>query len=226
MPVIRCGAVMRPSTTRSGRPSRRWPRTRAQNGVEAMLARRRRPRGPGRVGHRPGRVHARRSRCGASATAPSFTPGSRSPRVGRATAASSCRGAAASGRMPRRRQLRRPRRRRRRAVARATTPSTSTPARASSSSSTRPAAGPWSGSSCRCRRRAPRACSSFRRSTARSSPARPRTTRRTAAIGRCAPRRAGEILPKAAAMMPELRDAEPIASYAGLRPAGRAAPTT
>lgn len=32
----------------------------------------------------------------------------------------------------------------------------------------------------------------------------------------------GEILPKAAAMMPELHDADPIASYAGLRPAGRA----
>jgi glycerol-3-phosphate dehydrogenase len=35
------------------------------------------------------------------------------------------------------------------------------------------------------------------------------------------PEAADEVLPKASAMLPALEDAEPIASYAGLRPAGR-----
>jgi glycerol-3-phosphate dehydrogenase len=35
------------------------------------------------------------------------------------------------------------------------------------------------------------------------------------------PQARGEILPKAVAMWPPLEDAEPIAAYAGLRPAGR-----
>src|SRR5213076_2539093 len=35
------------------------------------------------------------------------------------------------------------------------------------------------------------------------------------------PEAAGEILPKARSMLPALERAEPVASYAGLRPAGR-----
>ena len=47
------------------------------------------------------------------------------------------------------------------------------------------------------------------------------TTRRTRATGAFGPRPPSEMLPKAAAMLPPLEGAEPIASYAGLRPAGR-----
>ena len=71
------------------------------------------------------------------------------------------------------------------------------------------------------RQPARRECSCSPRSTARSWPVPPPWTRRTRTTGRSGPRRPREILPKAVAMHPPLEGAEPIASYAGLRPAGR-----
>ena len=70
-------------------------------------------------------------------------------------------------------------------------------------------------------RRARRVCLCSRPWTASSSRARPRTTRRTSTTGACGPAARTRSGAKAAGLVPALRDAEPIASYAGLRPAGR-----
>ena len=67
-----------------------------------------------------------------------------------------------------------------------------------------PPASRSSGSCCRCRRSARRACWCSRRSTARWSRARPPSTRRTRATGRCGREAREEILPKAMAMWPPL----------------------
>ena len=71
------------------------------------------------------------------------------------------------------------------------------------------------GSCCRSRPSARRACSCSRRSTARSSRDRPRSTWRTRTTGRCGPRRASEIVAKAAALYPPLADAEPVSPTPG-----------
>ena len=55
----------------------------------------------------------------------------------------------------------------------------------------------------------------------RSSPARRRSTRRTRRTGRCGPRRSPRCAPRRPSCCPAIADAEPIASWAGLRPAGR-----
>ena len=185
------------------------------------LARRRGARGPGRVDHRSGRLHARRWRRRPSATAPTIRTGFRRHRP-RATAPGlGCRALAASGSSA-------PSRSTAPASAPAASPgspvtraSTSTRARASSSSSTRPAASRSSRSCCRCRARAPRGSSFSPPSTARWSRARPPSTRRTTMIGRCDPMRAMRSCRRRSPMHPPLADPEPIASYAGLRPAGR-----
>ena len=125
------------------------------------------------------------------------------------------------GALPRGGQLRRPARRRGRPARRRRLASRSTLARASSSSSSRPAGSRSTGSCCPCRASAPRGCSCSRPSTARWSRAPPRTTRRTRTTGRSAPTRFGRGHAEGGAMLPALEGAEPIASYAGLRPAGR-----
>ena len=73
----------------------------------------------------------------------------------------------------------------------------------------------------RARRSGRRACSSSPPSTARSSPARPRTTTRTRPTGRCGRRRGTRCCRRRARCCPRSKGAEPVASYAGLRPAGR-----
>ncbi len=103
----------------------------------------------------------------------------------------------------------------------ATTRSRSTRARASSSSSSRRRASRSSGSCSPYPARAPRGCSSSRPSTARWSPGRPRSTRRTQRIGRSAPGPRGDPAQGGRHLPARSAEAEPIAAYAGLRPAGR-----
>ena len=76
-------------------------------------------------------------------------------------------------------------------------------------------------SCCRSRRSGRRGCSSSRPSTARSSPGPPPTTRTTRTTGPSAPRPGTRSCAKVVRALPPLEGAEPIASYAGLRPAGR-----
>ena len=222
MPVLRCGALMRPADGSQRDAVAALAANAERNGVEVVAARRRRARGAGRVGHRSGRLHA-----GAGG-------GSPTPRR-RASHRLSSRGASSeaaanssfrepggeSVRRPARRQLRRARgrrggaARRRRLVrglpAQGRVPGLRPAGRRAARAD--PAAG--------ARRSAPRACWSSRRSTARWWRARPPSTRRTRTTGRSVPRPRDEILPKATAMYPPLEDAEPVAAYAGLRPAGR-----
>ncbi len=189
VPVLRCGALMRPADGSQRDAVAALAANAERNGVEVSLARRRRARGAGRVGHRSGRLHAGARAAQPNATVRSFAPASES------------RGSSESGgefivsepggesrRRRARRQLRRARgrrggaARRRRLVrglpAQGRVPRLRSAGRRSGSS----------GSCCRCRRSAPRASWSSRRSTARSWRARRPSTRRTRTTGRCAPR--------------------------------------
>ena len=91
VPVLRCGALLRPATRARRERSRRSPRPRARNGVEVELARRRRARGPGRGGDRPGRLHARAGGRGGGRAAPSCAPARASRRSSATATGSRCR---------------------------------------------------------------------------------------------------------------------------------------
>ena len=165
--ACRCCAAGRScgrATTRTRDAVARSPRTRERNGVEVALRERRRARGPGRSGHRPGRLHARAGGARPSGTAPSCGRGSRVDAMRRDGDGLRARERRRRPRTRARgRQLRRPstptrsRARRRRLVRDLSR------ARASSSCSTRRAASRSSGSCCRCPPSARRACSCFRR---------------------------------------------------------------
>ena len=221
IPVLRCGAVLRPEDAEGRETVARLARGR---GAQRRLRARGRgwlARGAGRVGDRSGGLHARagvglgqagRERVDALARG-------RDPRGGRRPGAARARRRPAP--LPRGRELRRaPRRRggrsRRRPVA-----SRSIRARASSSSSTPATGSPWTRSCCPFPPRGPRGCWCSRPSTARWWRDRRRSTRRTRTTGRCAARPPARSSATAVRMYPPLEGAEPVASYAGLRPAGR-----
>ena len=183
----------------------------------------RRARGPGRVDHRPGRLHAGAGGCrraprrraahrlsGRGAWSEAAT-GITLPARGGEPAARPSWSSTAPGLAPARLA----------GSPATTTPSTSTRARASSWSSTRRTARRSSGSCSPSPARARRACSCSRPSTARWSPGRPRSTRRTPRTGRSVPAPATRSCRRRPPSTRPSPAPSRSSSYAGLRPAGR-----
>ena len=222
--MLRCGALMRPTGESERDADRRAGGERRAQRRRGAASGRRRARGAGRGGDRSGRLHARAWRRPPSATAPSCAPafrveargardGEASPCPRRAGESLRCRGgrSTAPGSAPARWR-----------ASPATSRSRSTRARASSWSSTRRAASRSSGSCSPSPARRTKGVLVFPTidgkvvagPTAVDQEDPERLVRPSQAPAtRSCPRRPPSTRP--------LADAEPIAAYAGLRPAGR-----
>ena len=218
VPVLRCGAVLEAADRASGATiSGACASAHVPTASKRRLARGR-ARGAGRVDHRSGRVHPGAGRA-ARALGAEIRTGFRVAALERGDGAIRLAepGGELRGRTDRR-ELRRPSRRRRGTPGGRRQTFTIYPARASSSSSTsrgplerillplptKRTKGVW--------------CSHRGRQGDRR-PDRARSGGQGGLVG--APEAADDVLPKARRMSPPLESAEPIAGYAGLRPAGR-----